>query len=107
MWGNALTSEREQRRAGRRRPGTFGLISAAAFILAACQSTGDTGTFSTSSIDRSAGSRVNIESLSAVIEENPNDANAYNVRGSAFGQAGDLDSAIQDFDTAIRLDPAF
>ena len=40
-----------------------------------------------------------------VIEQNTNDAIAYNKRGAAMATRGDLDSAIADFDKAIGLKP--
>ena len=41
------------------------------------------------------------------MKQNPNDPSAYNVRGTAYGKAGDLSAAIADFDTAIKLNPSF
>ena len=37
----------------------------------------------------------------------PNDAEAYNVRGSAYGRAGLYKEAIADFNRAIEIDPRF
>ena len=80
----------------------------ASLALAACSTT---RTASGSAIERhrrsAAGSEVNIASLSAVIAQNPYDASAYNVRGSAYGRAGKLREAIADFDTAIKMNPGF
>ena len=76
------------------------------FGLAACQTSTTSNTFGTA-IDRSAGSAVNIASLTAVIEGDPSDANAYNVRGSAYGQAGDFRRAVEDFNKAIEINPTF
>src|SRR5258708_23958254 len=45
-------------------------------------------------VDPAAGSQANIGSLSAVIAKNPNDANGYNVRGTAYRRAGKLREAI-------------
>jgi hypothetical protein len=50
------------------------------FALAGCQ-TGPTGELTT--IEVAQGSDENISSLSAVIDRNPTDPEAYNVRGSA------------------------
>ena len=58
-------------------------------------------------VDPAAGSQANIGSLSAVIAQNPNDANAYNVRGTAYGRAGKLREAIADFDAALKINPGF
>ena len=41
------------------------------------------------------------------IQANPKDPEAYNVRGTADGRAGQYDRAIKDFTTAIQLDPNF
>ena len=48
------------------------------------------------------GSQVNISSLSAVVSQNPSDANGYNVRGTAYGKAGKYKEALADFDFALR-----
>jgi tetratricopeptide (TPR) repeat protein len=72
--------------------------------LAACQ-TGPTGEVAT--IEAAQGSEQNIESLTAVITRSPRDPEAYNVRGSAYGRAGDYRQALRDFDTAIELNPSF
>lgn len=49
----------------------------------------------------------NIASLTEVIKNNPNDANALNLRGAAFGQAGDYERAIADFNAALSINPDF
>jgi tetratricopeptide (TPR) repeat protein len=49
----------------------------------------------------------NIASISGVIRKNPNDANALNMRGSAYGQAGEYQQALEDFNAAIRLSPNY
>lgn len=49
----------------------------------------------------------NIASLTEVIKNNPNDANALNLRGAAFGQAGDYQRAIDDFNAALSINPEF
>lgn len=51
--------------------------------------------------------RNNIASLSEVIKANPTDANALNLRGSAYGQAGDYDQALADFNAALQINPQF
>jgi hypothetical protein len=58
----------------------------AALLLAGCQ-TSQTA-YNGGSLEPSAGSQVNIASLTTVIEQNPSDASAYNVRGSAYGRSG-------------------
>ena len=54
-----------------------------------------------------AASPANIASLTAVVQRNPNDPQAYNMRGSVFGQAGRNDEALADFNKAISLDPNY
>ena len=52
-----------------------------------------------------AASPTNIASLSSVVQRNPNDPQAYNMRGSVFGQSGRNQEALADFNKAISLDP--
>ncbi len=61
----------------------------------------------TAVIDPNAGSEANLASLTAVIQANPGDASAYNVRGTALGQAGRLQEALTDFTAAVQLNPQF
>ena len=58
-------------------------------------------------IEAAQGSEQNIASLTAVIARSPQDPEAYNVRGSAYGRAGQYREALQDFDRAIALNPNF
>ena len=59
------------------------------------------------SVDPATGSEANIASLSDVIQREPTNPEAYNVRGSAFGRAGQYDQAMADFNKAIELNPNF
>ena len=59
------------------------------------------------SIDRTQGSQQNISSLTAVINANPSDPEGYNVRGAAYGKAGESRKALDDFNTALKLNPRF
>ena len=46
-----------------------------------------------------------ITDLTELIKQNPVDASAYFNRGRTYGQRGDYDRAIKDFDRVIKLDP--
>ena len=72
-----------------------------AAVLSACT----TGVYDDVPTNASAGSSTNIASLTAVIDANPNDASAYSTRGIAYGQAGKLDKAVEDFNRALQLNP--
>lgn len=92
-----------------RRAAGLAAVAVCAIALASC-TTSRTMTPVTTMNDTegvAAGSEVNLASLTQVIQANPNDASAYNVRGSAYGRAGRFREAVADFDTAIRLDPNF
>ncbi|MCC7348678.1 MAG: tetratricopeptide repeat protein [Variibacter sp.] len=54
-----------------------------------------------------AASPANIASLTDVIQRNPNDPQAYNVRGTVLGRAGRHQDALADFNKAIGLDPNY
>ncbi len=54
-----------------------------------------------------ATSPANIASLTDVVMRNPNDPQAYNMRGAVFGQAGKHAEALADFNKAISLDPNY
>ena len=95
-------------RIGHRLPTARGLAAmtalASALALAAC-TTGPSGEVTT--VDVAQGSDQNISSLTEVIERNPADPEAYNVRGSAYGRGGRYREALRDFDKAIELQPNF
>ena len=42
-----------------------------------------------------------------MVQRNPNDPQAYNMRGSVFGQSGRNEDALTDFNKAISLDPNY
>ena len=46
-----------------------------------------------------------IEDYDKAIELDPNDAEAYNDRGSSYHRLGQNERAIEDYDEAIKLDP--
>ena len=71
-----------------RRPAAAALFSIiAAASLSACQGTG--ASTDVIRVERAQGSTENISSLSSVIAANPQDPESYNVRGSAYGRAGE------------------
>ena len=78
--------------------------------LAACASVG--GSNSTAGAPESedslyATSPANIASLTAVVRNNPNDPQAYNMRGTVFGKGGRYQEALADFNKAISIDPNY
>src|SRR5438034_3067276 len=81
-------------------------IVLAAAVLAGCGATIGTLdlTGSTEQENTQAATPANIASLSEVVQRNPNDAQAYNMRGSVLGRAGRTQEALADFDRAIALD---
>ena len=91
-----------------RRAVTAGGLFLAVVALAACETsqTGDqraADQLSNPPVDQ----KNNIASISAVLAKNPRDANALNLRGTAFGQAGEYEKAIGDFSAAIQANPQF
>src|SRR5580658_9035156 len=49
-------------------------------------------------------SQRDIASLTEAIKNNPNDPQAYNMRGSVLAQAGRTEEALADFNKAVSLD---
>ncbi|MGO7425346.1 tetratricopeptide repeat protein, partial [Rhizobium ruizarguesonis] len=81
------------------------LALAAMFGLAGCDTTNTSD--AVIRIDKAQGSEENIASLTAVINANPRDPEGYNVRGSAYGRAGQFRPALNDFNTALQINPRF
>ena len=81
------------------------LALAAMFGLAGCETTNTTD--AVIRIDKAQGSEENIASLTAVINANPKDPEGYNVRGSAYGRGGQFRQALNDFNTALQINPRF
>src|SRR5580698_7229964 len=52
-------------------------------------------------------SAANISSLGETIKNNPDNPQAYNMRGSVLAQAGKTEEALADFNKAISLDPNY
>lgn len=59
------------------------------------------------SIDKAQGSAQNLNSLNQVVANQPNNPDAYNTRGLAYGQSGQYRNAIADFTRAISLKRTF
>lgn len=85
---------------------SLAVLLVSATFLTGCLSRRDAD-FDVTAVNPAAGSETNISSLTAAIEQNPNDPNGYNYRGSAYGQAGALREALADFTRAIELNPYF
>jgi tetratricopeptide (TPR) repeat protein len=91
-----------------RRALTAGGLFLAVLALAACQTSGSNEQRAADQLNNpTADQKNNIASISAVLAKNPRDANALNLRGTAFGQAGEYEKALADFSTAIQLNPQF
>src|SRR5260370_12011972 len=78
-----------------------------ALALGACSTTLNLGgSTSSPAVDggAQAASPANIASLTEVVQRNPNDAQAYNMRGTVLGRAGRNAEALSDFDHAIAID---
>jgi tetratricopeptide (TPR) repeat protein len=85
-------------------------LCGASLVLAACETSGTkemVGAERLSNPPVESNSKNNIASISSVLAKNPRDANALNLRGTAFGQSGDYEKAIADFNAAIQLNPQF
>jgi tetratricopeptide (TPR) repeat protein len=52
-----------------------------------------------------SGQDPELQKLSAKLQQNPNDANAFYNRGLLYAKNGDISLAVKDFDQAIRLNP--
>ncbi|GHS86336.1 hypothetical protein FACS189487_00420 [Campylobacterota bacterium] len=46
-----------------------------------------------------------VQHLTRAIEQNPNSADAYLLRGNSYKELGDRSAAISDFTQAIKFDP--
>ena len=53
------------------------------------------------------GNLGNLASLTHVINTNPNDASALNLRGTAYGRAKSYDKALNDFNHALKIKPNY
>src|SRR6202451_1413161 len=78
-------------------------LAVAALVLSGCTTLGNPPAAENND-PAYATAAPNLTSLSEVIEKHPNDPQAYNMRGSVFGEAGHNEQALADFDKAISLD---
>ena len=76
----------------------------AVLIVSGCNRS---GSVSGLRLEKEQGTEENIASLTQVVERNPRNAEAYNVRGSAYGRSGQYKQALEDFNTAIKLNPRY
>ena len=80
----------------------------AALGLSACDTVSRSGPSVAVLEDDSQGtSKVNISSLSEVIQRNPSDPSAYNTRGAAYARVGRYSDAVSDFNRALQIDPNY
>src|SRR5262245_13386253 len=82
-------------------------LAAAALGLAGCVMDGLGTTSQRGDIEDSQTASTDIASLTDVVGKNPDDAEAYNMRGSAYARSGQYDAAIKDFDRALAINPNF
>ena len=82
-----------------------GLVAIALPLLATACTT--TNNVSALTVEKEQGSSENISSLTRVVNQNPRSPEAYNVRGSAYGRAGQYSYALNDFNKAISLNNRF
>src|SRR5580698_2101687 len=81
-------------------------LVAAALALAGCSTLG--GAPSAEKEDPALTTlQPNLTSLSEVITQHPADPQAYNMRGSVYGESGRSDLALADFSKAISIDPNY
>jgi tetratricopeptide (TPR) repeat protein len=82
------------------------LLPVILFLLAACATPGNPGA-AESDKPLYPGPQSNVASLSEVIAAHPDDPQAYNMRGSVYGEVGRPEAALADFTKAISLDPNY
>lgn len=91
-----------------RRALTAGGLFLALVSLVACESSGTREQRAGEELNNPpVDPKNNIASISAVLAKNPHDANALNLRGTVFGQAGEYEKALGDFTNAIQINPQF
>src|SRR4051812_36584549 len=85
------------------------VLAALSLGLAGCAATSGGGTQRIAVVedDTQGVSKVNIASLSDVIQRNPSDPSAYNTRGAAYARVGRYGDAISDFTKAVQIDPNY
>ena len=85
-----------------------GFAVMAAIGLTGCETVGTMGSAGQrGDVEDSQTASTDIASLSDVVTKNPGDAEAYNMRGSAYARSGQYEAAAKDFDQALRINPGF
>ena len=92
------------RHAARRTAG-HALCVAVGLALAGCSSVLDHGGLAPEATY--SASPANIASLTDVIQSQPNDPQAYNMRGTVLASSGRRKEALIDFNKAVQLDPKY
>jgi tetratricopeptide (TPR) repeat protein len=87
--------------------GRIAVLILACGVLAGCQTGEVTNQVALRQKLASSDQKSNIASLSEAIRNTPNDANALNLRGAAYGQSGEYDKALADFNAAIAINPQY
>lgn len=76
-------------------------------VLSGCGSASVSPEVALQQREAASGQANNIESLTEIIEKNPQDANTLNLRGTAYGQIGDYRKAMDDFNAALKVKSNF
>src|SRR6266566_4289581 len=100
LYGAGMMQPQAQARRSR---GVTALIVLAA-ALAACSTLTKQTTSSEEEDTAYSAAPANIASLAEVVQRNPSDPQAFNMRGTVLGRAGRYEEALADFNKAISLD---
>ncbi len=82
-------------------------LGCVSLAIAGCETAGTVGQVAEKTRLTNSYAKNNIASISEVIKSNPNDANALNLRGTAYGGIGDYKRALDDFNAAIAIAPDY
>src|SRR5579871_1213395 len=84
-----------------------GFCGLALIALAGCETTGVVERSAEQLNNPQPDPRNNIASLTSILTQNPRDANALNLRGTAYGQQSEYEKALSDFSAAIQVNSQF